>query len=163
MDGMVKSVYNCKLFTDSFIGSVREKLHKQSNVFGIHGMHGTIDLKKKLRRGKRIIDLKSTSAKTEEEFIKKAIAFDYPRQGVVYENLDNPLDCDETFFIGVSKHNAGTEKKPFYPHWIFDLNNFQQQKNYARNEAEFLLTFAKNYGLPTKEQIKTYTVPTARG
>jgi hypothetical protein len=154
MKGIMKSLMACKLFTDNFQGATIEQLHKKPMAFDIHGMHGTLDLKKPKRGGKRIIDLKTTSCATEEEFIKKAIALDYPRQGVVYEELDNPRPDDECYFIGCSKKNIGTKQKPKYPLFILDLNNFQNEKRTATNEAEFFLTFYDQYGLPTKSGLK---------
>lgn len=154
MKGMYKSLMSCKLFTDNFPGAVIETLHKNPKAFGIHGMHGTIDLKKPKRRGKRIIDLKTTSCTTEEEFIKKAISLDYPRQGIVYEELDNRQPEDECYFIGLSKKNIGTKEKPKYPLFIMDLNNFQDEKRIATNEAEFFLTFYNRYGIPLKSGLR---------
>lgn len=155
MKGMVKTLLNCKLFTDNFNGATIEKLHKNPKAFGIHGMHGTLDLKKPKRGGKRIIDLKTTSATTEEEFIQKAISLDYPRQGIVYEELDNRRPDDECYFIGVSKKNIGTKQKPKYPLFIMDLNNFQNEKRISTNEAEFFLNFYHQYGVPLKSGLKT--------
>lgn len=166
MIGMVKSIYSCKLFVQSFNGSIREKLHKHPKAFGIHGMHGTLDLKVKRKGRKRIIDLKTTSETTEEGFIKKAIQLCYPRQGVVYKELDDHHPGDECFFIGVSKKNIGTKTKPNYPHFIFDLNNFTNETRRAEQEAEFLLSFYSQFGLPTKsgtkENTKIFTDPRGR-
>ncbi|HJY23962.1 MAG TPA: hypothetical protein VJ279_13800, partial [Hanamia sp.] len=45
--------------------------------------------------------------------------------------------------------------KPIYPIFIFDLNNYEKEKEAARQEAEFLLTFYKTYGVP----LDKYTNP----
>lgn len=150
MEGGLKSLFKLKLFTESWQGAIIEKKIKRADAFGIFGMHGTLDINNK--RKKRIVDLKTTSAETEEEFIKKAIQLSYPRQGEVYEELDG--ETEETFFIGISKKNIGTEEKPEYPIFIFDLNNYEKEKQAARQEAEFLLTFYKENGLPIDKHIK---------
>jgi len=152
INGMHKSLMQCKIFTDNHPGAIIEKLWKRNNIMDIWGMHGTIDLYKK-RTGRRIvIDLKTTSETTEEGFIKKAIKLSYPRQGVVYELLPDAKPADEVYFIGISKMNIGTPEKPIFPHFIFDLNNYAKEKRYAQNEAEFLLTFFSKYGLPIERK-----------
>lgn len=154
INGMHKSLMSCKIFTDNHPGSVVEKLWKRKNVLDIWGMHGTIDLYKKKAGRRIVIDLKTTSEITEEGFIKKAIKLSYPRQGVVYELLPDDKPADEVYFIGISKVNLGSEEKPHFPHFIFDLNNYAKEKSYAQKEAEFLLTFYKNYGLPIESNRK---------
>lgn len=152
INGMHKSLMQCKVFTDNHPGSIVEKLWKRKDVMGICGMHGTIDLYKK-KAGKRIvIDLKTTSETTEEGFIKKSIKLGYPRQGVVYELLPDVKPADEVYFIGISKMNTGTPEKPIFPHFIFDLNNYEKEKTYAQQEAEFLLSFFSKYGLPIERK-----------
>jgi hypothetical protein len=152
INGMYKSLMTCKIFTDNHPGSIVEKLWKRQNVMGICGMHGTIDLYKKKRGNRVIIDLKTTSETTEEAFIKKSIKLGYPRQGIVYELLPEPTPADEVYFIGISKINIGTIDKPIFPHFVFDLNNYGKEKQYAQTEAEFLLTFFKTYGLPIEKK-----------
>jgi PDDEXK-like domain of unknown function (DUF3799) len=147
MAGMVKSLHTCKLFLKNLPGAIVEKTIFHPKAFAIHPMHGTLDLRKK-RIG---IDLKTTSSETEEDFISKALKLSYPRQGVVYEEL---ADLDEFYIIGIGKKNMGTKQKPFYPHWVMDLNNFQNEKRRAHAEAKFLLTFFKEYGTPTKTGVK---------
>jgi hypothetical protein len=154
MVGMVKELYKNKIFLKYLPGATIETLHKKQNAFGIWTMHGTLDLKNKKGRKKIIIDLKSTSETTEEKFISKAIKLDYPRQGVVYGELDDHRPDDETFIIGCCKKNMGTLAKPYYPNFIFDLNNYQNEKRTARDEAEFLLDFGKRYGIPTQGGVK---------
>lgn len=147
MEGMYKSLHSCKLFLKHLPGAIVEKTIYHKNAFGIHPMHGTIDLRKR-RVG---IDLKTTSCETEEDFITKAITLGYPRQGVVYTELG---DLDEFYFIGVSKKNMGSVQKPYYPHWVLDLNNYSNEKKIATAEAHFLLTFYRDYGMPTKTGVK---------
>lgn len=147
MEGMVKSIHTCKLFLKLLPGSTVEKKIIKPQAFGIHRMHGTPDLRKR-RVG---LDLKTTSATTEEEFIAKVFELDYDRQDVVYEEL---ADLDEFYFIGVCKENMGTEKKPFYPHWVVDMNNYEKQKQIAEEQAKFLLTFFHDFGVPLKSGLK---------
>lgn len=151
MIGGVKALMKCKLFTDNYKGAEIEKRLVREDVFGIHAMHGTIDLNNK--RKKTIIDLKTTSARTYEEFEKKAIQLAYPRQGNVYLELDGK--AKHFYIIGISKKNMGTLSKPYYPIFIFDLNNYEKEKEAAKQEAEFLLTFYKTYGIP----LDKYTSP----
>jgi hypothetical protein len=148
MEGGVKAVMKNKLFLQSYRGAIIEKKIKLPNAFGIFGMHGTLDVNNK--RMKRVLDLKTTSCFTEDEFIEKAIKLGYPRQGVIYEELSGNK---ESIFLGISKKNIGTEKKPEYPIFIFDLNNFPQEKEEAKQEAEFLLSFYKEFGLPVDKYI----------
>lgn len=153
MEGMLTSLYSLKLFTDNLKGAVVEKLHRVPIAFGIHSMHGTLDLKKQKKVGKKklMIDLKTTSQTTEAAFIKKAIKLAYPRQGEVYEELDT--DIDESIFIGISKVNTGTKHKPKHPLFIFDLNNYAKERQEATEEAKFLLKFYKDYGVPVEHSI----------
>lgn len=149
MKGGLTSLLKCKVFTENYRGAVIEKLTKKANAFGIFGMHGTLDINN--NRKKIMIDLKTTSAATEEEFISKAIKLSYPRQGCVYEELSGHK---ESIFIGISKKNIGTEEKPHYPIFLFETNNYGKEKDYAREEVEYLLNFYKTYGLPSDKYIK---------
>src|SRR5688572_4410137 len=136
MDGMVKALSNLEFFTKMRYQAEIELCNRTPAAFGIAPMHGTLDLKKK-RKGtkkKTMIDLKTTSEETEEAFIKKAIKLGYPRQGEVYEELDDEID--ETIFIGCSKKNIGTVTKPIFPIFIMDLNNFPDERKKATQEAE---------------------------
>lgn len=145
MIGGIKSLHNLKLFKQMRPGAIIEKLHKHPKAFGIHGMHGTIDLKKTIGRRKIGVDLKTTSCKTEDEFVAKAIKLDYPRQAVVYEEL---AGLNEFYIIGISK------AAPDYPCFIFDINNFSYEKQRSTEEAKFLLQFYRDYGLPLKSGVK---------
>lgn len=148
MTGGVKAVLKNKLFLQYYRGAIIEKKIKHPNAFGIFGMHGTLDINNKRLMG--VLDLKTTSCVTEEDFIEKAIKLGYPRQGVCYEEFSGNK---ETIFLGISKKNIGTEKKPEYPLFIFDLNNYSAEKEAARQEAEFLLSFYKEFGLPMDKYI----------
>lgn len=117
-------------------GAIIEKWIRKDNAFGIHAMHGTLDINNK--KLKLVVDVKTTSCETEEDFIEKAIKLGYPRQGVVYEELSGNT---ASLFVGISK------KAPFKT-FYFDLNDFQAEKQLAKQEAEFLLTFFKTYGFP---------------
>lgn len=136
MDGGHKALLACKRFQELKKGAIIEKKIKKVNAFGIHSMHGTLDVNNK--KLKLVVDLKTTSCETENDFIKKAIKLGYPRQGVVYEELSGNK---ATLFVGISK------KAPYNILW-FDLNDFPDEKYKAKQEAEFLLTFYKEHGLP---------------
>lgn len=164
MVGMQQSLLSCKLFTSNYPGSIREKRVIHPKAFGIHRMHGTIDLKKIKGKQRIGIDLKTTSATTEAEFIKKAFELGYPRQGCVYEELEA---LTEFYFIGVSKNFEVEDDgitpvlvkgKKVYPHWVMDLNNYSNEKIAATEEACFLLEFFHEFGVPIKSGIKNETL-----
>lgn len=150
MGPMVKATLKHPLFIEFMSGNPRvEQLIRQPDRFGIHAMHGTLDISKDFTRSKRRgLDLKTTSATTEEEFIKKAIKLDYVRQDVVYCELDDLTE--PMLFLGCCKKNMGTKLKPYHPLFVFDPNDFKKERDRARDEAEFLLTFFKRFGVPGK-------------
>jgi hypothetical protein len=85
---------------------------------------------------KRGADLKTTTCKTLEEFIEKAIAFGYFRQGETYKVAEGLKDF---IFIGI-------QKEPPFNVYILDVSLYPQEIKYAKQELEFLLYFYQNYG-----------------
>jgi hypothetical protein len=81
-------------------------------------------------------DLKTTTAKSLEEFVEKAIEFGYPRQGVTYKVAEKLKDF---IFIGI-------QKEPPYNVYIMILSEYPDEIAYSMEELEFLLYFFQNYG-----------------
>lgn len=75
---------------------------------------------------KFITDLKTTSAKTHEEFLKKAHSLDYARAAAFYLDLDGT--ADEFVWLGVSKHA---------PHEIFVSKIEKGDKYYLKGRAKY--------------------------
>lgn len=139
MTGMRRSLEKHKLFQDYMNGADKEiTLHKVIN--GVR-VRGTLDIRQiqyfsqTYRRGG---DIKTTSTKTEKEFIKSAIKYDYLRQAWVYTQLSS---LDVFTFFGVQKYE---------PYEVFTLHahDYPEQYEAARKEAVFLLEFYKRYGHP---------------
>lgn len=97
-------------------------------------IRGTLDIKKKKIGG----DLKTTSCRTHDEFIKKAIEYDYPRQAWIYSKI---AGLDEFVFYGIQK------KEPFGIFPMF-MGDFKKEVRSAEKEARFLIQFFKTYGMP---------------
>lgn len=81
-------------------------------------------------------DWKSTSCSTEQDFIKKAIAYDYIRQAVLYMWARG---LKKFYFIGLQKC------APFNI-YIMDVGRYTEEIAYSLQEIKFLLYFYKNYG-----------------
>lgn len=81
-------------------------------------------------------DLKTTTAKSLEEFVEKAIEFGYIRQGVTYKVAEKLKDF---IFIGI-------QKEPPYNVYIMILSDHPDEIEYSMEELEFLLYFFQNYG-----------------
>jgi len=81
-------------------------------------------------------DIKTTTCRTLEDFIKKAREYGYFRQGVTYSRAAN---LKAFYFIGVTKE---INPKIFLLH----IQMFPQDIKYAEQELKFLLYFFKNYG-----------------
>lgn len=139
MTSMRLSLEKHKLFQDYMNGADKEiTLHKVIN--GVR-VRGTLDIRQiqhfsqTYRRGG---DIKTTSVKSEAEFIKKAIQYDYLRQAWIYTQLSS---LDVFTFFGVQKYE---------PYKVFVLHAHDYPKEYeaARKEAVFLLDFYRRYGHP---------------
>lgn len=83
-------------------------------------------------------DIKTTNATSLEDFIRKAIEFGYPRQGVTYKKC---AGLKNFFFIGIMK-------TPPYTVYIFNLADYPEEELYAEYELDFLLHIYKYYGNP---------------
>jgi hypothetical protein len=88
------------------------------------------------KRGKWIIDLKTTVCSNEFIFWKKAVEYGYVRQGITYCTATG---VKEYYIIGIQK---------VYPFKVFihRLKDYPEQVKYAEQELKFLLYFYKNYG-----------------
>jgi len=82
------------------------------------------------------VDWKSTSCRNLNDFIKKAIDYDYIRQGLLYKGARN---LKHFYFIGL-------QKQPPHNVYIMDVKRHEAEEFYAKQELKFLLYFYKNYG-----------------
>lgn len=96
-------------------------------------IRGVIDSQK----GRKGLDLKTTSCATQKAFIRSAVNYSYFRQGALYMRAKNL----EEFWI------VGLQKKP--PHKIFYLNvaTYPHYLQEGLHEANFLIDYYKKYGL----------------
>lgn len=83
-------------------------------------------------------DWKSSSCKTLSEFIKKAILYDYIRQGLLYKT---GRGLKHFYFIGL-------QKRPPHQVYIMDVKQHPAEEFYAAQEIKFLLYFYRKYGKP---------------
>lgn len=81
-------------------------------------------------------DWKSTSCPSLSDFIKKALLYDYIRQGLLYKKARN---LKHFYFIGI-------QKQPPHNVYIMDVKRHEAEEFYAKQELKFLLYFYKNYG-----------------
>lgn len=135
ISGMLKSLNQHKFVKKLMASSIKEV----TTIKKVHGANCKVVLDirgiKTLRR--LGADLKTTSAKTEQQFIKLAIEkYDYLRQGWIYKQAE---DLDEFFFIGIQKQK---------PHnvYILDQNNYEKEERAAAREGKFLIDFYKQHG-----------------
>lgn len=96
------------------------------------------DITNQVSKRKRIgADLKTTSAKTEKEFISLALnKYDYLRQGWCYRTAGK---LDEFYFIGIQKHEP-------YNVYILNVKDYAKEENRIVKETKFLLSIYKQYG-----------------
>lgn len=81
-------------------------------------------------------DLKTTTCRSAEDFIKKAREYGYFRQGITYSKAAN---LKAFYFIAVTK-----EKQPKV--FVLHIQSHPEDIRYAEQELKFLLYFFKNYG-----------------
>lgn len=81
-------------------------------------------------------DWKSTSCVSEQDFIKKALAYDYVRQGKLYKKARK---LKHFYFIGI-------QKQPPHQIYIMDVSRYKDEELYAEQEIKFLAYFFKHYG-----------------
>lgn len=82
------------------------------------------------------MDWKSSSCKTLNDFVKKALLYDYIRQGLLYKKSRN---LKHFYFIGLQKH-------PPHQVYLMDVKQHEGEELYAAQELKFLLYFFKHYG-----------------
>jgi len=84
-------------------------------------------------------DLKTTSAKSEQEFIKLALnKYSYLRQGWCYSMAKK---FKEFIFIGI-------QKQPPYQVYILKQSDYEKEERKIVQETRFLIEFYKKYGRP---------------
>jgi hypothetical protein len=81
-------------------------------------------------------DWKSTSCASLNDFIKKALDYDYIRQGLLYKGARN---LKHFYFIGL-------QKRPPHNVYIMDVKRHEAEEFYAKQELKFLLYFYRHYG-----------------
>ena len=84
-----------------------------------------------------VVDLKSTSARTQEKFEAACKKYDYDRQGVFYTDGAKGRQC---LFIGISK------MKP-YDIFFYQFRRRQRPADAARKKYRFILNKAKQLGI----------------
>jgi hypothetical protein len=112
---------------------------EKEHIRKIHGVNVKVILDLKgLKAYKRLgADLKTTSCKTKEQFIKTAIEkYDYLRQGWLYKQAE---DLDDFYFIGVQKH---------YPYKVFilDTADYEKEEQAIAKETLWLIELYKLVG-----------------
>lgn len=134
-----------KLRSHPIVMSLMERsTREQKKMVGMNGVQVAfildIDQQPHHSRGG---DLKTTTCRSLEHFVEKAIEYGYFRQGKTYKVGGN---LKEFYFIGISKEE---------PHniYILDVNKYAHEEKYAGKELEFLLYFYKNYGKITPEYL----------
>lgn len=98
-------------------------------------------------------DWKSSSCKTEQDFIKKAILYDYIRQALLYKKARN---LKHFYFVGL-------QKQPPHQVYIMDVKQHEAEQFYAAQELKFLLYFYKHYGKINNSNMSTPTTPQLTG
>ena len=82
-------------------------------------------------------DIKTTSAKSEKEFINLALEkYDYLRQGWCYKIAGK---LNEFYFIGIQKHEP-------YNVYILNTKDYAKQETKVIKETRFLIEIFKQYG-----------------
>lgn len=125
VEGMCGTLNRCTELDALLFRSSREQF-----VSGlVHGypMHGTLDIHNTFLPA--IGDIKTTSTKTNAEFIKSARKYGYFRQAFVYCTITG---IKRFVFFGVRKH-------PPYEVFIIDTIHYPKDMAYAKQEVKFLL------------------------
>jgi len=105
---MVKITLAHPLVKKLLKNSIREEIIVK--VIGGQSIKVILDVKT-VQGNKRIaLDYKTTSAKTQAEFERSILKYDYPRQAYIYTTAEK---IDEFIFFGISKHE---------PHPVFIVN-----------------------------------------
>jgi hypothetical protein len=87
-------------------------------------------------------DLKTTSCKTEKQFVDAAInKYEYLRQSWCYKQVEQ---LKEFYFIGIQKQEP-------YQVFILNVNNYAKEEARTIAETRFLLEIYKHYGRPVRK------------
>lgn len=133
MQAMLRKLDEHKFYQQLKRGSLFE--HKKFGKLFTVQVKTILDVYKK---GKHIADLKTTTCDNEEHFIRKAVEYDYFRQGWIYEKVGGVKDV---FFVGIQKWEP-------YNVYILHTSDFKELRREAALETEFLIYYFKTYGFP---------------
>lgn len=137
IDSMAKAVRNNAVFK-IFLDDARTEF-EGAHFFEVDGLKCKLKSDAKLR--KFIGDIKSTDARTREEFQRRAVEYGYNRQGAFY--LDG-TGCEKFIIVAVAKK---------YPHPTFTYILNYNDPEIQHGRAEYLELIEKYKSL-TPEQIK---------
>jgi hypothetical protein len=132
VDEMVEKLHAHPVVQKLMEGAIKEdKQYKKLNGVLIAYI---LDAKQpKLSRGS---DLKTTTATTHYDCLKKAITYGYPKQGNIYVRMEK---LKEFYFIFICKSAP-------YDIFISSYKEFKEYIPYAEKESEFLTYFYSQYG-----------------
>jgi len=140
---MLDSLHSDKEYMKYRKGAICE--YKEFGAINGIPVHGTLDFQKVLRKNYLVVnDIKTTSTRSQREFEKSALKYDYIRQGEgIYKRI---AKGQEVIFWGIQK------MEPFlvFPFRPADYPNLIKE---ALEETDFLLHFYKTYGLPKGVEI----------
>lgn len=125
VEGMCGSLNRC-IELDRLLHGAQTEVFVRGKVYG-HTMHGTLDILNPPIA--TIGDIKTTSTKTFQEFVKSARKYGYFRQAFVYCTL---TDIKRFVFIGVRKTSP-------WDVFTLDTSLFKEDMKYAAQEVKFLL------------------------
>lgn len=132
IDGMVTSLLDDSLVQELLAKSTNEVVYIKQ-ILGIN-MKAIIDI---LVADEGIgADLKTTSARTRNAFLKSIRKFNYLRQAAIYMEIG---DLDTFYFIAVNK-------KPPFKVFIVDVMEFPEEMAEALKEAKILIDAIKASG-----------------
>lgn len=145
VNGMLAALKKHKWYQRMKVDTKKEK-ELIKKIDGVK-VSGWIDI---LKRTQYVIDLKSTTCETYDDFLQKAVSYGYFRQGIIYALLAN---VEDVYFVGVQKQS---------PHKVFVLNirDYPLLVAEARQEVKFLLYYFKEYGFPYIQTNKKNEVQT---
>ena len=133
VDGMLAALARHKWYQRMKEDTKKEKeLIRKINGVKVSGW---IDI---LKKEEYVIDLKSTTCPTYDDFLQKAIGYGYFRQGIIYSLLAGVKDV---YFVAIQKQT---------PHKVFvlNINDYPLLIAEARQEVKFLLYYFNKYGFP---------------
>lgn len=132
LQGMLKSLNNHKVAMQVHKGSDKEVLFAPGPIHDGIKLKVIMDLHKKRKKG---ADLKTTSSRNKEGFIKAAVEFGYFGQIYIYKKVSG---LEEFFIISVQKEE---------PHTVFVLDHRDYPAEYkkAQQKMDFLIYVFKNH------------------